>query len=253
MAEAKQSGLLSRADIHELVRALTAEMQTAGFNERLREAVANGPVVTNDMEFIVIVESLQREFIARQYNEKHSDGNNNNNNNNNKSEKTVDGEAILKELQQAVLRFPDKETETLIRNMCMVQESQMLALCTSAPELSELVKQKQLQQQQYLQQQQQQHGHSHQHGPNCQHGHSHGMPNPQQMMEMQMAVQSLSPQLREDMVRIQQRMQSGQQPTAEEAGKMREIQNHIMAFMTTMRQFSNNPVLNKAEGNAAKK
>ncbi|EAN92419.1 hypothetical protein C3747_206g11 [Trypanosoma cruzi] len=226
MSESKLK--LSREDVHEFVRAMTAEMQTPSFFEKLREAVKQEPIPTSESELMAVFEGLQVEFLTR-YEATRKCGENEQQEKQDNA--TIpDGNAILQELREAVLHYPDKETEGMIRQMCMLQESQMLSVCASTPSLAPLVQPR---------------GdgcqHAHCHG----HGHSHGAPDAQQMMEMQMAIQSLSPQLRQDMTRIQQTIHSGQQPSGEDVLKMREIQSHIKAFITTLRQFN--------AGNAATK
>ncbi|EKF27332.1 hypothetical protein MOQ_008945 [Trypanosoma cruzi marinkellei] len=219
---------LSREDVHEFVRAMTAEMQTPSFVEKLREAVKREPIPTSELELMAVFEALQMEFLTR-YEATRKCGTNEPQEKQNNAN-VSDGNAILQQLREAVLHYPDKETEGMIRQMCMLQEAQMLSVCASTPSLAPLVQPR---------------GDGCQHGHCHGHGHSHGAPDAQQMMEMQMAIQSLSPQLRQDMTRIQQTIQSGQQPSREDVLKIGEIQSHIKAFITTLRQFN--------AGNAATK
>ncbi|RNF27446.1 uncharacterized protein Tco025E_00308 [Trypanosoma conorhini] len=216
---------LSREEVHDFVRAMTTYMQTPSFVEKLREAVKREPAPTSDTELMALFEGLQEEFLAsyastrkRGANEQEAEG---------ATAAARDGAATLQQLREAVLHFPDKETEGMIRQMCMLQESQMVSICASTPSLASL-----------LRGGGEGHHHDHDHGHCHGHCHGHGAPNPQEVMEMQMAFQSLPPHLRQEMMRIQQLMQSGQPPRAEDAEKMREINSHLKAFITTLRQFS---------------
>lgn len=226
---------LSRDAVHEFVHAMTAEMATPEFSEKLREAVRKDPPPSTAAELIAVLEKLQEEFLDR------------------RAGPTIGGgAAVLRDLRQAVLRHPDGETEAVIRRMCALQDSLMVSLCASTPALAPLL--------QHCEHNHSHghhchdHGHDHDHGHNHNHGHNHdhchghnhghghhchghGALDAQQVREMQMALQSLPPELQQEMTRVQQRIASGQPPTPGDVKTIQNVQAHVSAFVATLREF----------------
>jgi hypothetical protein len=171
-----------------------------------------------------------------------------------------DGQSILRQLKIAIRTFPDPDTKIAISQLCTVEETLLMEVSREvATRFGQVIPEHDHQHSHNGQpchghgahghgahghgahghgaHDHGSHGHSHNGQPCHGHGHGHGQPNPQQMMAMQMAIQSLPPQQKSDFEKIQQKMMSGQSPNASDQQKMMAIQQHLVAYMSTMQQF----------------
>ncbi|SCU65105.1 uncharacterized protein TEOVI_000702700 [Trypanosoma equiperdum] len=238
---------LTRDEVHEFVRVLRAEMEKPAFIESVRAAALKEPIPTSLLELLLIYEKKQVEFLTNhnanrqqgaQNQQGSVEGGDIDGNAGNDTTASLTGARILEELKMAVTGYPDPETTSLIKAMCMVEESQLLTISATTPELRSLMGNHNCNDPSHSHSHSHEHGHSHDHGHSHSHGHCHGHgPSQEQMMMMQMAMQSLTPAMRTDMENIQRSIMSGQRLTPEQATKMRNIQMHTMAFMNTVKRF----------------
>nr|CCC90629.1 conserved hypothetical protein [Trypanosoma congolense IL3000] len=221
---------LTREEVHEFTHALKEEMKTETFLESVRAAVLQGPLPRSELDLLAIYEKKQVEYLS-QYTatrKERGEGINDDAGSANKSggSAVLTGEVVLGELKKAIACYPDEETTELIKSMCFLEEAQLMKITTTTPELRTL-----------LERRCDGHGHSHDHGHSHGHGHSHCAPSQEQLTMMNMAIQTLSPEMRSDMENIQRNLMSGNTPAPQEVARLREIQMHIMAFMNTMKRF----------------
>ncbi|CUG86075.1 Hypothetical protein, putative [Bodo saltans] len=162
-----------------------------------------------------------------------------------------DGNSILRQLKMAVRTFPEPDTRMAISQLCSVEEKILMELSREvATRFGQVIPEHDHGhshngkpchghgQASHGHSHESSHGHSHNGQPCHGHGHDHGhgQPNQQQMMAMQMAIQSLPKDQKVEFDKLQQKMMSGQQPTADDQKKMMAIQQHLIAFMSTMQQ-----------------
>lgn len=163
-----------------------------------------------------------------------------------------EGNEVLRELKLAVKNFPENDVRQAIMKLCSAEESSLIALNNFAAEKMGVDPAAASHGHSHNGQPchghgahgHGSHGHSHDHGSHghshngqpC-HGHGHGQPSQEQVMAMQMAMGSLSPAQKTEMARIQNKIFAGQQLTREDQASMSQIQQHLMAYMSTMQQF----------------
>ena len=145
-----------------------------------------------------------------------------------------DGPSTLTQLKTAVKSFPDQEMTAKVMAICEAEETLLNKLEGGNGHSHDHGHSHGGAPCNHDHSHQQQHGHSHNGVPCHGHGHGHGQANPQMMLAMQMAVQSLSPEQQTHMQRIQMMMMSGQAPTDADKQIMMGIQQHVMAYMATM-------------------
>lgn len=214
---------LTKDELLSLAVRLTKEMSTEGFLERVRARLIekNTPPTQAIMDEF---EGCQIEAVAGW---------------------GFDGPSVLRQLKLAVKNHPGVDTQMAITQLCDVEEQKLVIVSQEVaarfgqtiPEASGSHG--------HSHNGKPCHGHGHDHGHNHgSHGHSHngqpchghGAPSEEQMMTLQMALESLSPQQKADMERLQQKMMTGQQPTPQDQKTMMEIQQQIMAYVSTMQQ-----------------
>lgn len=268
MPEGNESGAsqlvkrkLSRKDVHFYVNTLVIELTKKEFQDKLKEEAKKEPVPRTGEELLDRFDEVQGMFFNTipltisadepvEGSDVASDG---------AAAATsgatrviyCDGDEIVAQIKIAAKNFPDKETERLLMRMCAALEAQVYSVSTSVPELQYIAEQ--IDREAAMMS----HGHSHggqpcQHHHDHGHGHSHGqggmrgrgrggnmMPAPTPEMErmMEMAMQTLNPEQKSTLERVQKTMNEGSPPSAEDMQKMFSIQQHIMAFMTTMEAF----------------
>lgn len=224
---------LSKDDILKLAVRITKEMGTEEFKEKVRRRLEekNTPPTQAVMaEFEQVQVQVFQEW-------------------------GFDGASALRQLKLAVRTYPDPDTRIAIGQLCQAEESLLMVVSQEvATRFGQVIPEGDSHGHSHNGKPCHGHGHeashghshggSHGHSHNGQpchghdHGHGHGQPNPQQMMAMQMALQSLSPAMKTDFEAIQKKMMTGGQPTAQDQEKMMAIQQHLVAYMSTMQQFA---------------
>lgn len=268
---------LSRKDIHFYVNTLIIELTKTEFQDRLRAAAIVTPVPQDGEELLDRFETVQADFLstvplkvtadATAVDGAGTQGSNSNSDNRDEAAVAVaatataptvsvvycDGAHVVAKTRAAAVKYTDPETERLIMRMCTAIEAQVNSISSTSPELG------------HIGEQMRKmalggggggaHGHSH-NGVACGHDHGHAspaqmmgfqgrdraggaMPTPTPEMErmMEMAMQTLSPQQKETLERVQATMVGGSPPSPADMQQMFLIQQHIMAFMNTMEQF----------------
>lgn len=217
----------TREELHGFANAMMKEMQTDLFRERVRTHFARDPVPRSPDELLDRYEAEQIEFYATRC----------------PPEATLprDGAAVLSQLRTAIKAFPDKETERIITQLCVLEETQMTSVTATVPQLQSLMSSAPSS------------GHAHG-GAGSSHGHSHNgqpchghggggsmqlpfQPTPQMAAMMEMAMQTLSVEEKATLERVQKTMIGGSPPTPQDMQKMFMIQQKTMAFMQTMEKF----------------
>lgn len=217
--------LMNKDDLLKLAVRMSKEMQSEDFVSRVRTRLAekNTPPTQAVMEEL---EEVQIEVF---------------------SSWGVDGADALRQLKLAVKTYPGPDTHMAISQLCSVEESLLSVVGREvATRFGQVIPEGPVHEHGHSHDGKPCHGHDHSHQPHghshngqpCHgHGHGHGAPTQAQMLAMQSAMESLSPQQKADMQAIQMKMMSGQPPTADDQQKMRGIQQHLMAYMSTMQQF----------------
>lgn len=253
---------LTRKEIHFYVNTLIIELTKKEFQEKLREEAVKEPIPLTGEELLDRFDEVQAEFFntvplkvpADESCEGPGDVANGNEDGSpedpqekppkpeaGEATKVIycDGEDVVAQTKVAAKSFPDKETERLLTRMCTALEAQVLSVSTSAPELRSIAEQ--MSGGSAMSGHPHSHDHQHSHGGQpCTHGHSHGkgaMPTPEMRRMMEMSMGTLSADQKATLERVQKKMSEGSPPSAEDMQKMAVIQQHVMAFMTTMEQF----------------
>lgn len=233
---------VSKDDLLKLAVRMTKTMQTDEFKNKVRRRLEekNTPPTQAVMEeFEVVQTEIFREW-------------------------GFDGDSILRQLKMAVRTYPEPDTRLAISQLCGVEETILMEVSREvATRFGQVIPEHghghshdgkpchgHGSHGSHAHSHESSHGHSHNgqpcHGHGHDHGHGHSHGSPQQMMAMQMAIESLPPSQRADFDKLQQKMMSGQPPTPEDQQSMVAIQQHLIAYMSTMQQFQQQAVAGSA-------